>query len=60
MNLIASNKIKEIEDLLHKHARTTCPRFMDVNPCENCDIECPYDMVFSLFAKVRHSQKLPR
>ena len=56
MNTIAKNKIEIISNHLHEFARKTCPKYINVNPCEDCDIVCPFDQIDDLLSSIKREE----
>jgi hypothetical protein len=57
MNENAKSKINFIETELHKLARKNCPKFIDCS-CQLCDIECPYEQIFTFLHHVKNENLL--
>jgi hypothetical protein len=56
MNDMAKQKIEAISTNLHKYARTICPKYLNSEPCEGCDIECPFDQIDTLLYHIKRNE----
>ena len=57
MNAIAKAKIETIGKNLHLFARHECLKYLSAAPCEDCDIECPFDTIDNLLSKIQRGNK---